>query len=66
LRRGQNAHVDAGLSKVLTGPFQQTIALAVREGLYTTLLAPRNIRRSGGRMFVRAKIKRLLAGRVNA
>ena len=68
LQRGRNSHVDPGfLRRCFIGPFQQTIASAVRQGLRATLFAPeKQLGDQAAEKFVREKIERLLAGRVNA
>ena len=55
------------LRRCFIGPFQQTIASAVHQGLRATLFAPeKQLGDQAAEKFVREKIERLLAGRVNA
>jgi hypothetical protein len=72
LQRGLNLHVDPGPSKVCHQPvatdrLQQTIAMAVRQGLRATHITPEKyLGDQAAEKFVREKIERLLAGCVNA
>src|ERR1700722_7554416 len=55
------------LRRCFIGPFQQTIASAVRQGLRATLFAPeKQLGDQTAEKFVREKIERLPAGCVNA
>jgi hypothetical protein len=55
------------LQRCFVGPFQQTIASAVRQGLRATLFAPeKHLGDQAAEKFVRKKIERPLAGCVNA